>query len=68
MAFIPHDPPRLTEEVPVNTGISTPAVRLGRILDRMADGEYIIRVHKTSAPHAWEVSVFAAGKLVELGR
>lgn len=68
MAFVTHDPPRLTEELPPNTGISAPAVRLGRILDRMADGEYLIRVRKTSAPYAWEVNVLSAGKLLELGR
>ena len=68
MAFITHEKTRITEELPTNTGISAPAVRLGRILDRMADGEYLIRVRKTSAPHAWEVNVLSAGKLLELGR
>ena len=48
MAFITHEKTRITEELPTNTGISAPAVRLGRILDRMADGEYLIRVRKTS--------------------
>lgn len=68
MSFIPRETPSPITETVQNAGISAPAVRLGRLLDRKPDGEYIIIVHKTSSPHPWRVRVVEAVENAELGR
>lgn len=56
-----------------DVGVSKPALKLARILDRQPDGKYILVIEKTSAPLPWRLEILGRvdgepGRVMELER